>query len=516
MPASLSASKILFYFCLSFIAGVFLESVISAQGGPASGGKVPQIFLWAFLFADFLAVIIFLFIKKGGLTVFSFCFLFLLIGVLRLQISEFNIGSNELRKLNDGEKVVLTGVISNEPDIRDTYQKLEVEICALGKGTSTVLVTTNRYPEYKYLDKIKITGKLETPKVLEDFSYKNYLMKDGIYSVMYFPKVELLPEKSKYTFFTYFYEKVLFLKQKLRESIRNSYSPPQSLILEGTVVGDNGVMSEDLKNKLNITGLRHVIAVSGTHIIILSAILMSFLLMIGLWRGQAFYFSIILIWLYIILTGLAASGIRAGIMGSLFLLAQKFGRQSLGSRTITMAGALMLLQNPLLLFYDVGFQLSFLAALGIIFLTPIFKALFDFFKKRLLPKNKENFQNLSSILSSTFSAQIFTLPVMLYNFGNISLIAPITNLLILPIVPLMMIFGFISSIFGMFSQVLGQVLAVPCWILLTYFLKVIDIFSQPWAIKTFKNVHWIWLVILYLIIILSIKYLNKKYSKNFV
>src|SRR3990167_4385212 len=236
---------------------------------------------------------------------------------------------------------------------------------------------------------------------------------------------------------------------------------------------------------------------------------MSFLLALGLWRGQAFYISVIFIWLYIILTGFPASGIRAGIMGSLFLLAEKIGRQKIATRAIVMAAALMVAFNPLLLPYDVGFQLSFLASMGIIFLNPFFNSLFKIFKN-----NKA--ENLLNIVSTTFSAQVFTLPIMIYNFGNISLVSPITNLLVLPIVPELMIFGFLSSILGVVSQFLGWIIFVPCWFLLTYFNKVIDIFSQPWAIKTIGSIHWIWLVISYLVLGFIVYLLHKKQKIKFL
>ncbi len=459
--------------------------------------------MWDFLFADVLAMVALLILKRTNFLIFGFCVLFLIVGILRIQIIEFNIASDKLSKLNGVGKVELVGVVYDEPDVRDKSQNLKVKV-----DNSVILVTTAKYPEYNYFDKVKLTGKLETPKELEDFNYKNYLMKDGIYSVMAFPKIELARAENK-NFIENIYSFILVLKDKLRQSIRNNFSPPHSLILEGTVLGDNGVMSEDLKNKLNITGLRHVIAVSGTHIVILSAMLMSLLLAIGLWRGQAFYFSVAIIWFYIVLTGLCASGIRAGIMGTLYLLAQKLGRQSMGVRVIMIAAAIMLLANPLLLFYDIGFQLSFLAVLGLIYLDPIIRMFLNFV-------TKEKVKSLTSILSATFSAQIFTLPVMLYNFGNISLIAPITNILILPTVPLMMGFGFVASFVGIVSRTLGWVLSVPCYILLEYFVKILDIFSQPWAMKTFENVHWIWVIVLYVIIVSVQRYLYKKYLQTFV
>jgi competence protein ComEC len=494
----MTPSKILFFLCISLILGIFIQSIV----------KIPQIFLWAFLFINFSAIIIFLIIKKDILLITCFCLLFLVIGIMRFQISEFNIKNDKISKFNGKGQVVLTGIIYNEPDVRDTYQMLKIKA-----GNSIILATTNRYPEYKYLDKVKITGKLQTPGETGDGavsgSYKNYLMKDGIYSAINFPKIEIVSQKHQYNILSFLYEKILFVKEKIRASIQHNFLPPQSSILEGTILGDNGAMTADLKNKLNITGLRHVIAVSGTHVVILSSIIMSLLLALGLWRGQAFYIAIIFICVYIALTGLPSSGVRAGIMGGLYLFAQKIGRQSVGPRVIVIACAVMLLINPLLLFYDVGFQLSFLAVLGLIYLEPLIK----FFIKKLTLKKAEN---LVSIVSATFAAQIFTLPVMIYNFGNISFIAPITNLLILPIVYWLMVFGFLASVAGIFSNALAWALSVPCWILLKYFVWVIDFFSQPWAMKTLQNIHWFWLVILYMAIVSITGFFNRKYRQKII
>src|SRR3989339_177864 len=203
---------------------------------------------------------------------------------------------------------------------------------------------------------------------------------------------------------------------------------------------------------------------------------------------------------------LPASGIRAGILATLFLLAEKLGRQGHRERIIVLAGALMLLANPLLLFYDIGFQLSFLAVLGLIYLD-------SFIKNSLLKiariKN-EKLENFVGMISATLSAQIFTIPIMLYNFGNVSLIAPITNVLILPIVEPLMILGFLSSFVGIFSVTLAMIFFVPCYFLVYYFIKILDIFSQSWAMKTFENVHWLWVIFLYLIIIIFVAWIKKK------
>jgi hypothetical protein len=76
-----------------------------------------------------------------------------------------------------------------------------------------------------------------------------------------------------------------------------------------------------------------------------------------------------------------------------------------------------------------------------------------------------------------------------------------------------MIFGFLSSVLGAVSHLLGQIISIPCWLLLTYFVWVINFFSQPWAIKTVENIHWLWLFISYLLIGFVTRFLNKKYSQ---
>ena len=532
----MTPSKILFYLCVSFTLGIFLQSII----------KIPQIFLWGILFLGVLIIFISFVIRVHSLSirenslVIGFCVLFLAMGIIRVQITEFNIKNDPLKTLNDQpEKIILVGQVIDGPDVRDKYQKLKVKIEDIPissrtldtiRANSVVLVSASRYPEYNYLDKIKITGYLKTPIVTEDFNYKNYLLKDGIYSVMDFPKTELLPSKNRrpsvfgeYNIFSFSYEKILFLKEKLNKSITANFSSSHDSLLQGIILGNNKNTSQDLRNKLNSTGVRHITSVSGSHIVILSSILMSSLLFLGLWRGQAFYFSIIFIWFYIVLIGFPQSGVRAAIMGSIFLLAQKLGRRNTSSRTIAIAATLMLLQNPLLLFYDVGFQLSFLASMGIIHLKPLIDSFWHIdidktFLKSLGEKYKDIVEKilryLWDILVVTLSAQIFTLPIIIYNFGTVSLIAPITNLLILPIIPFLMSFGFLAAFFGVFSNFLGWVFYLPSWLLLTYFLKIMDVFYQPWAVKPIENISWIWVAVYYLLLAVLIWFLQKKFARS--
>ena len=510
----MTASKIFLYFCLLFIGGIFLSSFL----------EISHLLLLGFLILGTLLISVFwpfgelrASVRRKQLAVIGFCFLFLVVGIWRHQQAELRITNNELRKYNDLEQnITLIGQVTKEPDIRENNIKLTIQVESINwnekcsrsiKGK--VLATTWRYPEYQYGDKLKITGKLETPQNFADFNYQDYLAKEGIYSIIFSPRIELLKRGNYQGLISIVYSKNLLFKNRLRENVYQNLSPPQSSILGAIILGDKRKISEEWKGKLNIAGVRHITCVSGMHIIILAGILMWLGMALGLYRGQAFYFAIILLLLFIIMVGAPPSAIRAGIMGGLLLFAQKIGRLRLSGRAITFAAAAMLIQNPLLLKSDVGFQLSFLAALGIIYLMPSFQ---DWFKK--IPNNQ--IFPLRNLLSMTLAAQVFTLPILIYNFGYFSQIAPMTNILIVPLLPYIMVLGFIFSLAGVIWSPLGWIFSWPAWFLLTYLIKIVDWFSRiSWASLTLE-ISWIWLIISYIILGLATWRLNSKEKLKFL
>lgn len=488
----MTASKIFLYFCLSFIGGIFLNSFFTPHLLFLGGGLI------------FGILLISVFWKYKKFAVVGFCLLFLVLGIWRHQQAELKIINDELRKYNDlNEKITLIGIVSDEPDVREKSQKLIIKVENIeGK----VLVTTWRYPEYQYGDKLKITGFLETPPIFEGFNYEDYLKKDGIYSVMNWPEIELVGQGSGNPVM-----KILFsFKNKFKETTRKFISPPQEGILEALVFGDEENISKQWKEKLNFTGTRHITAVSGMNITIIAFLIISFALSIGFRRRQALFLTIFLLILYILMIGAPSSAVRAGIMGGLLIIAQYFGRLSSAQRVVFFAATFMLIQNPLLLKLDIGFQLSFLAILGIIYLQPTFNA---WFKKISNPK----IFPLKMTLSTTVSAQIFTLPILIYNFGYIPLVSPITNMLIVPFLAPFTILIFVFGISGIIFWHLGYILSLPTWLCLTYITKIVDFFFQiPWASLTLKNVHWIFLVISYLILIFVTWRLQKSQKLKFL
>lgn len=462
-----------------FVAGIFAGSFVF----------ISQIFMLGILVFGIFLISIFWRFQK--LTVIGFCLLFLVLGIWRNQLAE-----SEIVYLKEGN-VEFVGIVAKETDIRSNSTKLIIK--TVENGSRLILVTVGRYPEHKYGDKLKITGSIKKPPIFDDFNYRDYLKKDGITAVMDFPKIELLGSG----FGNPIMEILFSFKNKFRETARTFISPPQEGFLEALAFGQESNISKEWKDKLNFTGTRHIAAVSGMNITIISSIFFSFILGLGFRKNIAFYLAVGLLFFYILMIGAPASAVRAFIMAGIFLLAQNLGRQSSGSRAVFFAAAFMLVQNPMLLAKDVGFQLSFLAILGLIYLQPFFS-----YWLRFCPNPK--IFPLRTTFSATLAAQVFTLPILIYNFGYFSLISVIPNILIVPVLAPVTILIFAFGIAGMIFSPLGYILSFPAWLSLTYIVKIIDGFSRlSFASLAVENLHWLWLILSYLFLAGFVWWYNK-------
>jgi competence protein ComEC len=206
------------------------------------------------------------------------------------------------------------------------------------------------------------------------------------------------------------------------------------------------------------------------------------------------------------LTGAQPSSVRAGIMGSLVLLALFSGRLSDPKNAILCAASFMILINPKVLKYDIGFQLSFLATIGIIYLSPFLKKILKF-----IP----NTFKFREMVMMTISAQILTLPIIIYNFERLSLIAPLANVMVVPLVPLIMTSGLLVGISGMVWIVLGKIFSFVSWALLSYEIFVVNMLSKvPFASLEIEKIWQGWIIIYYAVIIYIIWYLRMKDRKK--
>ncbi|MBU4351186.1 ComEC family competence protein [Candidatus Parcubacteria bacterium] len=477
--------KSFFLLCLSFVAGVFVSSF--------------TIVPWQLLLAFFIFSLILVIFFKTNKTFLIIGFIAFMIGVFCYSHEAKKIFASELRVFNDNnENVILVGIVNSEPDLKDNSQQLTLRV-----GKENLLIITSKYPNYHYGDKVKVFGKLKTPENFEKFDYQGYLQKERIYSMTVFPKIELLESGQgnivKQALFSF--------KLKFHQAWQKFLSPPHLGIFEALVFGEESSISKEWKTQLNLAGVRHLTAVSGMNITIISFLLTGIFLSLGFWRQQASLASLISIWLYILMIGAPASGLRAGLMVSLLLAAQASGKLIDGLRSLLFSAVILLAENPLILRFDAGFQLSFLAMAGIIIWQP-------FFKDRVFKKLPEFFK---LNLATTLSSQVFTLPILIYNFGYFSLIAPLANLLLVPIIPYLTMIGFVFGSLGIVSAFLAKILSWFLWLATSYILLIVDLFLKiPFSYMIVEKVPVAFLIFSYFLLILASWQLGLLRKKSFV
>lgn len=470
----LSKSKIFLILCLSFILGVFLGKYINQM--------IMAIAAMIFVMMSSL------FWENKIVRILAFCGIVAALGAFRFAslVSQ----ENQLAPFYS-QKIEAKGIVREEPDVRSSKIYLTVSDLVVGQQPveGKVLLSVSRFPEFNYGDEINFTGKIQEPRDAEvkgEFSYKNYLSRFGISAVMYYPKIEVINVGQG----NMIKSKLLSFKNHLVTKLNLLLPEPENSFLLGILLGLRRTIPQGLLEQFNITSTTHIIALSGFNITIIAWAIDSVLLWF-LSRRVSFAVSLLAILAFIIMTGASASVVRAGIMGAIGMLALNIGRVNQITNALVLAASLMLLQNPKILHFDVGFQLSFAAMLGLIYLAPLFKHW-----RHRVPKF------INTVLVPTLAAQIFTLPILLYNFDRISLIAPLTNVLVLPLIPVAMLLGFLTSGLSLIFLPLAQLAAWLTWVVLAYVIKVVELTSKiPLASMELKNVHLIFLVIYYLILV---------------
>lgn len=388
-----------------------------------------------------------------------------------------------------GEELSFEAKVVREPVVKPDSVQVKIRPHFVSSGN--ILLTLGLEQDLRYGDRIRVRGVVREPQSFDDFDYAAFLAKDEVYATILQPHVEML-SRGRYEGMR---EKAMgFIfgaKRRFQEVLRAHVAPPGSQIAGAILLGDKGALSAETQEKLNATGLRHITAISGMHVAVFTGMLMSFLLWLGLWRHHAFYASVVLVLLFVVLTGVQPSAVRAGIMGGMVLLGEYVGRQNVSLRALVFAATALLVANPLLLARDVGFQLSFLAALGIILFLPVFQYL-----TRKLP---EEFHNPRDMIAMSVAAQIFTLPIVLLKFGFVSLVTIVTNLLIVPLLAWFMGFGFAFLLLGSLHESLAFLLSLPVSLFLLFMDAVVEFFSSlPLAAVQTENVSLVWLLFLYI------------------
>jgi competence protein ComEC len=406
----------------------------------------------------------------------------LFLGAWRLSVAVPHFDSSHISAHNDSFRIAtLTGVVTDFPDVRDEYIGLRVEsesIRYLDSDSPEIiagdaLVRADRFSSFSYGDRVEVMGILETPPDFQDFSYRDYLARQGIFSLISNASVTTLTTREGSPVLQILFD----LRQRALETLYSIFPDPEASLLAGILLGIESGISSEVREAFNDTSTTHIIAISGFNITILAALVISLTgRTLGMRKGAVV--AAIVIAFYTLLVGADAAVVRAAIMGSLALFARFLGRVTLALASLSAAAIVMTLVNPYVL-WDVGFQLSFAATIGLVLYAEPIKDGFVRVASRWMAagKAKRLSAPVGEFILFTFAAQITTLPLTAYHFQRLSLVSFITNPIVLPAQPPLMILGGLAMLAGMIWLPLGQLLAWPAWLFPAFTIRVVDWFA---------------------------------------
>lgn len=442
---------------LAFTLGIALQAYDFSVGMSLFVLLLSLIFLGAWFFG------------KRNYYLYPFFFLLLLtLGLLRGQF----VDSGARAPLEEalGSTVIVEGIVTALPDERETSTRLTLYI---PEYKTKILVVVARYPAYAYGDKLAVSGTLKHPEAFKTdggrvFAYDKFLEKDGIAYLINYGAVEKTGENT--SAYSGFMRGLFALRQWFVDGLNQALPEPASSLASGILLGGKQGLGTKLLEAFTRTGLLPVVVLSGYNIMIIAVAVLS--LTSRLKKRISLPIAGIVITLFVIATGAGTSAVRALLMGLLALFARALDRSADALRILLATFVLMIAWNPLTLLHDPGFQFSFAATAGLIILsTPIATRLL-FIRSTMMRE----------IVSSTCSAQLFVLPLLLYQTGNLSFVSILANVLVLPVIPFAMLLSFIAGLFGALIPSSGAVIGLPAWLLLSYSIGVAELFARfPFA-----------------------------------
>lgn len=440
--------------------------------------------------------------QKFKRILFSLSLLVFMLGGLRFQAEQPVLSPNYVAWYNDRtDRVTLTVWLASPSDVRDGYTNLRLHLETIDTGDGshpvegTVLARVSPNVDYHYGDALQLTGYLKTPPQNQDFSYRDYLARQGIHSIIKPVMVTPLDLQRGNPFiqalFT-FRDHLLSLTQQL-------FLQPEAALLSGILLGVDTGIAPALQQAFRNTGTSHIIAISGFNIAILVALFAS---LFGRWLGprRGAIVAIIAIALYTLLVGAEPSVVRAAIMGCFSLLARQINRRQDGLNMLGLVAGLMCLFNPFYL-WDVGFQLTFAATLGLVlYAKPLQEFAVGWLSRHMpQPSAQRLAAPLAEYLLFTLAAQVTTLPIIAFHFRQISLVAVLANPFILPAQPALMLASGLALLLGLFYLPLGQLIAWLAWPFSTYTIRLVEFFNTlPQAVLPLAGFSLLFLILYYL------------------
>jgi len=458
----------LVYIGWGWCAGIVLADKVTNLPTPA----------WAVLSLALL-IVVYLTRQTPNYRLFNVALLALTLGGLRYSLVAT---TSEIARFNNTGGLTIEGVITSEPDIRDDRTLLRVRVDKVISGGyvyeigGNVLVRATRRDDANYGDRVAATGLLYTPGRYDAFSYADYLARQNVFSLMDHARVEIVSTGHGNPFFAWLYDR----RRDTADTIGQMLPEPAAGLLTGILLGNENGISPELSDDFQAVGASHIIAISGFNMVIIAGVVQRALRQVIPRREKtAACLGIIVIAVYTIFAGANAAVVRAAIMSSLLILGQSLRRNTYVPASLLFTALVMSLHNPTVL-WDVSFQLSFFAVLGLAFFADPIQNYFNTALARLFPQQlaTRTGQFLAGPIFLSLAVQITTLPVVIFHFGRFSLVFLVVNVLILPIQAHLLIIGGFATLVAFLWSPLAQALYWMDYLLLSWTIYITRLFAQ--------------------------------------
>lgn len=398
---------------------------------------------------------------------FSFFILFMFIfGIFLYAQSEIPRGILTAQDVID-RSVHVTGVVSEEPNIQSKDQRITINQVTISDKPAfgKILVRLNALTSIQYGDTITTACRLQIPEPINGFDYARYLEARGILVVCDFPQFTDVVSSTQFSFI----RSILAMKSRIVLQTQRVFVEPHASFLFGLLFGGSVGLDKDWQQDFARTGTAHILAASGFNVSLFTFVFFGWIIQTPLGKKRGAIVTALLLCVYVIMAGASAAVLRAALLGGVVLFGSYIGRRASRRNALLLAASILLFANPRVLLDDVGFQLSFAAVVAIIYLVPIWKNYFGF-----IP---DAFGLRDSVVGS-LGVIVFTLPIMLWQFGSVSLVSPFVNVFVLPLIPFVMAMAMIAIAVSFMWVPLGIFVGLPAWAGSWFILAIISVFSS--------------------------------------
>ena len=432
------------FLSLSISLSDFLEKVIF-EGNLISLGLISKIFLPVLLLFVFFIVSYRVFCNVYFFVTGLKVLLLSLLLFVPISISQYHKILETTQKIQSftDRNVSITG------DLMSQEKESTYIFSPENDGVGSLILKFDHIPVLHAGQRCKIFGKVVQPQSFEDFDYRKYLFRKGIYAILQVNEYECVNGGNIFLEARYFLERV----------IEKNVSEPEASLLIGIMFGSKRIFLNDFNLALSSSGVSHVIAASGYNVALVAQ---GAELLFGKGRRKGVVLAkIFCIWGFAMFSGLSSSLVRAAVMSTISLIGALFGRRGNISATVLFCAVILILLNPFLI-HDVGFLFSLASVVGLIFFPKCFNGIKStFLKENVLP-------SLTCIL--------FTIPISIAFFGKVSVISLLSNIVIVPIIGSSIFWGIGATAVNIFVS--AQLLYIVPYIQLNIFKNLVLLSSN--------------------------------------